>query len=77
MNKLRRGINQVERLFAEVTRDLLQRSDHRSVQALEKDLRGWVAAWNENPKPFIWTKTAEDILDSIARYLKRINGSGH
>jgi len=70
-------INQVERLFAEVTRDLLQRSDHRSVQALEKDLRDWVTAWNENPKPFIWTKTAEDILDSIARYLKRINESRH
>ncbi|MFT4213538.1 MAG: IS630 family transposase, partial [Microbacterium sp.] len=41
------------------------------------DLRNWVTAWNENPKPFIWTKTAEDILDSIARYLKRINDSGH
>lgn len=70
-------INQVERLFAEVTRDLLQRSDHRSVQALEKDLRQWVKAWNEDPKPFIWTKTAEEILESIARYLKRINGAGH
>lgn len=70
-------INQVERLFAEVTRDLLQRSDHRSVQALEKDLRNWVTAWNENPKPSIWTKTAEDILDSISRYLKRIKDSRH
>ena len=70
-------INQVERLFAEVTRDLLQRSDHHSVQALEKDLRAWVQAWNQDPQPFIWTKTAEDILDSIARYLKRINDSGH
>ena len=70
-------INQVERLFAEVTRDLLQRSDHRSVQALEKDLRDWVKAWNEDPKPFIWTKTADQILTSIARYLKRINESGH
>ena len=70
-------INQVERLFAEVTRDLLQRSDHRSVQALEKDLREWVKAWNENPQPFIWPKTAEEILDAIARYLKRINGAGH
>ena len=70
-------INQVERVFAEVTRELLQRSDHRSVQALEKDLRDWVRAWNEDPKPFIWTKTAEDILDSIARSLQRINGAGH
>ena len=70
-------LNQVERLFAEVTRELLQRSDHRSVQALEKDLRDWVRAWNEDPQPFIWTKTAEEILASIARYLKRINGAGH
>ncbi len=70
-------INQVERLFAEVTRDLLQRSDHRSVQALEKDLRDWVKAWNENPKPFIWTKTADQILESLGRLLQRINGAGH
>lgn len=70
-------INQVERLFAEVTRDLLQRSDHRSVQALEKDLREWVKAWNENPKPFIWTKTAEEILESLGRLLQRTNGAGH
>jgi transposase len=46
-------INQVERLFAYVTADLLQRSDHRSVQALKADLRNWVKTWNENPKPFI------------------------
>jgi transposase/transcriptional regulator with XRE-family HTH domain len=70
-------INQVERWFAYLTQDLLQRSDHRSVQALERDIRNWVVAWNENPKPFIWTKTAEQILESIARLLKRINGSGH
>ncbi len=70
-------INQVERLFAEVTRELLQRSDHRNVQTLEKDLRNWVKGWNENPKPFIWTKTAEDILESLGRLLKRINGAGH
>jgi transposase len=70
-------INQVERWFAYLTQDLLQRSDHRSVQALEKDIRAWVAAWNENPKPFIWTKTAEEILESIKRLLQRINGGGH
>ena len=70
-------INQVERLFAEVTRDLLQRSDHKSVQALEKDLRNWVTAWNENPKPFIWTKTADQILESLGRLLKRTNDAGH
>src|SRR6201993_1356225 len=63
-----------ERWFAYLTQDLLQRSDHRSVQALERDIRNWVAAWNENPKPFIWTKTAEEILESLSRLLQRING---
>jgi len=70
-------VNQVERWFAYLTQDLLQRSDHRSVQALERDIRDWVASWNENPKPFIWTKTAEQILESIKRLLQRINGPGH
>ena len=70
-------INQVERFFAYVTSDLLQRSDHRSVQALEADIRAWVKAWNENPEPFIWTKSAEQILDSLAQLLQRINGAGH
>ena len=70
-------INQVERWFAYLTDDLLRRSDHRSVQALEKDIRNWVAAWNENPKPFIWTKTAEHILESLSRLLQRTNGAGH
>ena len=67
-------INQVERWFAYLTEDLLRRSDHRSVQALEKDIRDWVAAWNEDPKPFIWTKTAEQIRGSLSRLLQRING---
>jgi transposase/transcriptional regulator with XRE-family HTH domain len=70
-------INQVERLFAYVTTDLLQRSDHRSVQALEADLRNWVRAWNADPKPFVWTKTAEQILNSLARLLQRTTGAGH
>lgn len=59
------GINQVERLFAKVTRDFLQRKDHRGVQTLEKDLRDWVNASSENPKPYIWTKTAEEIPESL------------
>ena len=70
-------INQVERFFAYVTADLLQRSDHRSVQALESDIRNWVKGWNENPKPFIWTKSAEQILDSLKRLLQRTTGAGH
>jgi transposase/transcriptional regulator with XRE-family HTH domain len=70
-------INQVERFFAYVTADLLVRSDHRSVQALEKDIREWVKAWNENPKPFIWTKSADQILTSLGRLLQRTTGAGN
>jgi len=70
-------INQVERFFAYVTTDLLQRSDHRSVQALESDIRNWIKAWNADPKPFVWTKTAEQILESLARLLQRTTGAGH
>lgn len=68
-------INQVERWFAYLTEDLLQRGDHRSVQALEADIRSWVKTWNENPKPFIWTKTADQILERLGRLLTRIKGS--
>lgn len=70
-------LNQVERFFGFVTQDLLHRSDHRSVQALEKDIRDWVGAWNQDPRPFIWTKSAEQILESIARLLQRIKDGGH
>jgi len=49
-------LNQVERFFAYITADLLRRSDHRSVHALEADLRAWTKTWNTDPKPFIWTK---------------------
>jgi transposase/transcriptional regulator with XRE-family HTH domain len=70
-------LNQVERLFAYLTDDLLRRSDHRSVQALEKDIRNWVQAWNEDPKPFVWTKTAEQILESLGRLMARISGAGY
>jgi len=47
------------------------------VHALERDIRAWVSAWNQDPKPFVWTKTAEQILQSIQRLMKRINGAGH
>ena len=70
-------INQVEWWLGFLSEQLLQRSDHRSVQALEKDIRDWVKAWNQHPKPFIWTKSAEEILASLGRLLKRINGEGH
>jgi transposase len=70
-------INQVERWFGYLTDQLLRRGVHKSVQALEKDVRDWIKTWNQDPKPFAWTKTAEEILDSLARYISRITDAGH
>jgi transposase len=70
-------INQVERWFGYLTDQLLRRGVHKSVQALETDVREWIKTWNQNPKPFAWTKTAEEILDSLARYISRISDAGH
>jgi transposase len=70
-------INQVERWFGFLTGQMLRRGVHKSVQALEADIRAWTADWNQHPRPFIWTKTAEEILDSLARYCRRISGAEH
>jgi transposase len=70
-------LNLVERFFGYVTADLLQRSDHRSVRALENDIRKWVKAWNADPKPFVWAKTAEQILGSLGRLIQRTSNPGH
>lgn len=70
-------INQVERWFGFLTDQLLRRAVHKSVQALEKDVREWIKNWNVDPKPFVWTKTAEEILNSLAKYISRISGAGH
>ena len=67
----------MERWFAELTNRKLRRSAHRSVAELEADLTAWIAAWNDGPKPFVWTKTAEEILDTLANYLQRTNDSRH
>ena len=70
-------LNLVERWFGELTTKKLQRGTHRSVRELNTDIRSWIATWNDNPRPYIWTKTADQILDSIAKYGTRINDSGH
>jgi transposase len=70
-------LNLVERWFSELTTKKLRRGAHRSVRDLNTDIRAWIDTWNENPRPFVWTKTAEKILDSIARYCTRINESRH
>src|SRR6266568_936792 len=69
-------INQVERWFGFLTDQLIRRGVHKSVQSLEHDIREWVSTWNNDPKPFVWKKTAQEILDSLARYLQRVTGQG-
>src|SRR3954470_21385709 len=56
-------VNQVERWFGFLGDQMIRRGAHKTVQALEADIRAWVATWNDNPKPFIWTKTAHEILN--------------
>jgi transposase len=70
-------INQVERWFGYLTDQKIRRGVHKSVQALEADIRAWIDTWNENPRPFAWTKTAEEILNSLAEYITRISGGRH
>ena len=70
-------LNLVERWFGELTTKKLQRGTHRSVRELNADIRAWINTWNEDPRPYVWTKTADQILDSIRRYCTRINDSGH
>ena len=70
-------LNLVERWFGELTTKKLRRGTHRSVAALNADIRAWIETWNDNPRPFVWTKTADQILESIARYCDRITESGH
>ena len=68
-------LNLVERWFAELTNKQIRRGVHKTVQALEKDIRAWIAAWNTDPKPYVWTKTADEILERLASYLNRIPDS--
>jgi transposase len=70
-------INQVERWFGYLTDQMIRRGVHKSVQALEADIRAWITSRNQNPRPFAWTKTAEEILDSLAIYIARISGGAH
>jgi transposase len=70
-------MNLVERWFAELTNRKLRRSAHRSVTELETDIRKWINEWNKNPKPFVWTKSADEILETLASYCERIIDSGH
>ncbi len=69
-------INQVERFFALITDKQIRRGVHRSTQALEADIRAFIEVHNTDPKPFRWTKSADDILASIQRFCTRIQQIG-
>jgi transposase len=70
-------LNLVERWFGELTTKKLQRGTHRTVRELNADIRAWINKWNDDPRPYVWTKTSDQILDSISRYCTRINDSRH
>ena len=66
-------INQIERWFAELTRKQLQRGVHASVKDLEADIITFIENHNENPRPFTWTKSADEILASVKRFCHRVD----
>lgn len=70
-------LNLVERWFGLLTERQLRRGTHRSTRQLEDAIKRYIAHTNDNPKPFVWTKTADDILESLKRYCQRISDSGH
>jgi hypothetical protein len=70
-------LNLVERWFGELTEKTIRRGTHRSTRELENAIDNYLAATNEHPKPFIRTKSADQILESIKRFCLRTSGIGH
>ena len=70
-------INMVERWFAALTEKQIRRGAHRSVRELETAIKNYLLVTNASPKPFVWTKTADEILDSVARFCQRTSETGH
>ena len=68
-------INLVERWFATLTEKQIRRGVHRSTRALETAIIEYIAVTNEQPRPFRWTKTADEILASVERFCRRISDS--
>jgi transposase len=70
-------LNLVERWFGELTEKWLRRGTHRSTRELVASIRTWIANWNDDPRPFVWHKTADEILENLAAYCARISDAGH
>jgi transposase len=69
--------NQVERFFATLTQRQIRRGTHRSTVELERAIRGYLQNHNRDPRPFVWTKTADQILESLKRFCMRTSNSRH
>jgi len=70
-------LNLVERWFAELTQKQIRRGTHRSTRQLIAAIENYLTHTNYSPKPFVWTKTADEILETVARFCERISDSGH
>lgn len=70
-------LNLVERFFAALTEKQIRRGAHRSTRQLENAIYDYIDRGNADPKPFIWTKSADEILATIGRFCERISDSGH
>ena len=70
-------MNLVERWFSELTTKWLRRGTHTSVRDLQDSINAWIDNWNDNPRPFTWRKTADQIFETMASYLQRIPQTGH
>jgi len=70
-------LNQVERWFGLITQRAIRRGSFRSVTDLRRQIERFVADWNQHPKPFVWTATAESILAKLERLGKVICGTQH
>jgi transposase len=70
-------MNMVERWFAELTEKWLRRGTHHSTKELERSITEWIDQWNEEPRPYVWHKSADEILTTLATYTQRISDSGH
>lgn len=70
-------LNLVERWFAALTEKWLRRGSHRSTRQLEEAIAKYLSLTNRTPKPFVWTKPADEILESVARFCQRTSDSGH
>jgi len=68
-------LNMVERWFAELTTKKIKRGAHTSVKALEADIRNWIEHWNDDPRPYLWVKTADQILEALARYCQKVSAA--